>query len=401
MTGKTVVIKLGTSSILDTDSFQPKVKIMASIVESVAALRRDGHRVVLVCSGAIGIGRVRMNYNGKPKALGERQALASLGQLRLMTLWDNLFGVLGLDIAQILLTRADIADSPRYYNARTTLETLLSPQFNAIPIVNENDTVSVFEMRFGDNDSLSAITAGIINADYLFLCTDVDGLYTDNPRSNPNARRLHVVRNISDARRDASVKSLCTSFGTGGMQTKLVAAELATAAGVTTIILNGESPENIARIVKHDLVSRLDNTEEETPALNDPPHTLFLPMPQRLSANKWRILHGMHPCGILYIDSGAYERISRKESGGRLLPAGVVAVEGTWERLQAVRLVVRRVRENTVESVEVGRALANYTSIECERIKGLQRCVYAFLFNSVRKSQKFLAQQIHFTLRIK
>lgn len=163
--GKTVVIKLGTSSILSDVSLEPKIRIMASIVETVSQLRLRGHRVVLVCSGAIGVGRVRMGIKERPQELSVRQALAALGQLRLMTLWENLFGMLGIHIAQVLLTRADLADSPRYVNARATLETLLSDKFNAVPIVNENDTVSVFEMRFGDNDSLSAITAGIIDAD--------------------------------------------------------------------------------------------------------------------------------------------------------------------------------------------------------------------------------------------
>lgn len=367
--GKTVVIKLGTSSILSEKTLEPKIRIMASIVETVSRLRQNGHRVVLVCSGAIGVGRVRMNIQERPKNLGERQALAALGQLRLMSLWDSLFGVLGINIAQVLLTRADIADSPRYHNAYTTLNTLLSSDFNAVPIVNENDTVSVYEMRFGDNDSLSAITAGIINADYLFLCTDVDGLYTDNPRSNPEARRLRVLHSVDEARQAACVKTMGSSFGTGGMQTKLIAAELATAAGVATIILNGEHPENIAKVVEKGL-----NVNEGQD--DDPPHTLFLPNPFRLPARKWRILHAMHPCGTLVIDEGAYERISRKESGGRLLPAGVVGVEGNWERLQAVRLVVRKqASDGSIESKEVGRALANYTSIECERIKGLQRYV--------------------------
>ncbi|PKI83956.1 glutamate 5-kinase [Malassezia vespertilionis] len=362
--GKTVVVKLGTSSILSEDTLQPKLKTMSSIVETVRDLRNHGHKVILVCSGAIGVGRLRMNINEQPKSLGERQALASLGQLRLVSLWDNLFNVVGINVAQILLTRTDLADTRRYANARTTLETLLSPQFDAVPIVNENDTVSVYEMRFGDNDSLSAITAGLVDADYLFLCTDVDGLYTDNPRTNPSAQLLNVVHSVDEARHEASVQSMGSSFGTGGMQTKLVAAELATAAGVTTVILNGACPENMARIVD------AEDCEDGTAM---PPHTLFLPSPERLPARKWRILHAMHPSGSLVIDQGAYDRISRKESGGRLLPAGVIGVQGNWDRLQAVRLkVAKRTDDGSEAIVEIGRALVNYTSIECERIKGLQ-----------------------------
>ncbi|WFC93736.1 glutamate 5-kinase [Malassezia brasiliensis] len=370
--GKTVVIKLGTSSILSESTMQPKIRIMSSIVETVLHLRTTGHRVILVCSGAIGVGRVRMGMQERPKDLGQRQALAALGQLRLMSLWDNLFGVVGINVAQVLVTRADLADSNRYHNARTTLETLMSSTIDAVPIVNENDTVSVYEMRFGDNDSLSAITAGLVDADFLFLCTDVDGLYTDNPRVCPDARRLDIVRSVDEARRAASVKTLGSSFGTGGMQTKLIAAELATAAGVATVILNGEHPENILRIVQHGLPKSVEDGAQATAA--EPAHTMFLPSQSRLPARKWRILHAMHPVGSLIIDQGAYDRISSRDSGGRLLPAGVVGVQGNWERLQAVRLLVRRQTTDTgaPEDVEVGRALANYTSVECERIKGLQ-----------------------------
>ncbi|KAN0066020.1 Glutamate 5-kinase [Thecaphora frezii] len=405
---KTIVIKLGTSSILSETTQRPKLSILSSIVETCHALRSLGHRVVIVCSGAIGMGRLRMKLNDKPKSLGERQALAALGQLRLIALWDSLFGNVGIDVAQVLLTRNDIADRPRYQNARTTLHTLLS-SFNAIPIVNENDTVSVSELRFGDNDTLSAITAGLVDADYLFLCTDVDGLYTGNPRSDPEARRLGVVADVASARSAVSVATPGSSFGTGGMQTKLIAAELATAAGVSTVILNGSHPENILRIIQTDLDSHVASASMPVgfPSLDQPPHTLFLPKANPLPSRKWSILHALHPAGSLVIDEGAFTRIARADSGGRLLPAGVVGVEGNWERMQAVRLVVRRAVRQAKETVkgeteteaeaeakaeaatatqsngevaqqpawtfvEVGRALANYTSIESERIKGIK-----------------------------
>lgn len=386
---KTIVIKLGTSSILSEHTHQPKLSILSSLVETCHALRTAGHRVVLVCSGAIGMGRVRMGMMApsgaaaaagssasKAPELGERQALAALGQLRLIALWDSLFGQLGISVAQVLLTRNDIADRPRYLNARTTLHTLLSPRFDAIPIVNENDTVSVSELRFGDNDTLSAITAGLVEADYLFLLTDVDGLYTGNPRREPGARRLGVVRSVAEARRAVEVQTMGSRFGTGGMQTKLIAADLATAAGVATVIINGSHPENIIRVVAaaslpspatsqgqsmnkgkesetgaahEDLASstsslQISKDDIGHPALEDPPHTLFLPTPEPLTARKWSILHALHPAGTLIIDEGAYSRIRTRDSGGRLLPAGVVGVEGTWERMQALRIVVRRRR---------------------------------------------------------
>lgn len=232
--------------------------------------------------------------------------------------------------------------------------------------MNENDTVSVSELRFGDNDTLSAITAGLIDADYLFLLTDVDGLYTGNPRTDPSARRLGMVENVAKVRRLVDVSSLGSSFGTGGMMTKLIAAELATAAGVATVIINGTTPENIVKVVEVGLqdhkkssdangrmtlessISSLDLEEEKNtigwPALNDPPHTIFLPLLNPLKPGKWSILHALHPAGTIIIDQGALERILRPESGGRLLPAGVIGVEGTWERMQAVRVVARRMR---------------------------------------------------------
>lgn len=412
----TIVIKLGTSSILSESTLQPKLSILSSLVETCSALKSQGHRVVLVCSGAIGMGRARMGL-GKVNAtdIADRQALAALGQLRLIALWDTLFGELGIRVAQILLTRNDIADRPRYVNARNTLNMLLSSKFDAIPIVNENDTVSVSELRFGDNDTLSAITAGLIDADYLFLLTDVDGLYTGNPRNDPTARRLGIVENVAKIRKLVDVASQGSSFGTGGMMTKLIAAELAAAAGVATVIINGTVPSNIVKVVEkraatpaavattvldaemeddahftHMLssISSLDVDAElkaltAAPTLDDPPHTLFLPIRDPLKPRKWSILHALHPAGTVYIDEGAYERIRRPESGGRLLAAGVVGVEGVWERMQAVRLVVKRIQQpfleghtspgRGVDMMEIGRGLANYNSIDCERIRGRKR----------------------------
>lgn len=466
--GKTIVIKLGTSSILSESTHQPKLSILSSLVETCHTLRSAGHKVVLVCSGAIGMGKVRMGFSTNTSlGIGERQALAAMGQLRLIALWDTLFGELGINVAQVLLTRNDIADRPRFLNAQNTLRTLLSPRFNAIPIVNENDTVSVSELRFGDNDTLSAITAGLVDADYLFLLTDVDGLYTGNPRNDPKARRLGVVENVGKVRKIVNVTSLGSNFGTGGMMTKLIAAELATAAGVATVIINGNIPSNIVKVVEQgipiqdsttisstkkakllpdelstpDLMSSISSLDIENerdtigaPQIENPPHTIFLPVRHPLKSRKWSILHALHPAGTIIIDQGAYERISRPESGGRLLAAGVVGVEGTWERMQAVRLVVRKKLFTTEqdettqlvatttndridlvkkrlhsylrtedhqhqskslpssaiqtpqseeipdsdpiittdwELIEIGRGLANYNSIECERIKGV------------------------------
>jgi glutamate 5-kinase len=196
--GQTIVIKLGTSSIVHESTHQPRLSTLASVVETVLLLRQHGHKVILVSSGAIGVGLKQMSLPTRPKSLSGKQALAAIGQGRLIALWDSLFSRLDMTIAQILLTRGDIADRSRYLNAVNTLRELLSME--VIPIVNENDTVSVSEIKFGDNDTLSAITASMVHADYLFLLTDVDGLYTTNPRKDPNAKLIPVVNSISAIR---------------------------------------------------------------------------------------------------------------------------------------------------------------------------------------------------------
>ena len=188
-----------------------------------------------------------MNLPRRPKHLPKVQALAAIGQCKLLALWDQLFGNLGQTIAQVLLTRNDIADRTQYQNAQNTFIELLS--MGVIPIVNENDTLAVTEIKFGDNDTLSAITAGMVQADYLFLMTDVDCLYDKNPRTNPDAQAIEVVEDITQL--TADVNSAGSALGTGGMSTKIVAARLATSAGVTTVITKSSKPGNISAIIAH------------------------------------------------------------------------------------------------------------------------------------------------------
>lgn len=188
----TIVIKLGTSSLVDEKTKEPRLAIMSLIVETVVKLRRLGHNVVIVSSGSIGVGLHILGMEKRPKHLSEVQAIAAIGQSKLIGRWDSLFAHFGQSIAQILLTRNDILDWSQYRNAQNTVEELL--KMGVVPIINENDTLSVQEIKFGDNDTLSAITAGLIHADYLFLLTDVDCLYTADPRSDPDAKigRAHV-----------------------------------------------------------------------------------------------------------------------------------------------------------------------------------------------------------------
>ncbi|WWC86035.1 glutamate 5-kinase [Kwoniella dendrophila CBS 6074] len=343
----TIVIKLGTSSIVSTEyPFLPHLQLLSSIVETVVQLRSLGHRVVLCSSGAIGVGLRRMNLRGRGKGLSQKQALAAIGQGRLIALWDNLFSQLDQPIAQILLTRMDISDRTRYLNAQNTFSELL--QMGVIPIVNENDTVSVTEIKFGDNDTLSAISSAIVHADYLFLLTDVECLYTDNPRNNPDAKPVRIVRDIEKVKQEVSTATLGTSLGTGGMSTKLIAAELATAAGTTTVIMHSANVKDIFGVIEKGAGPSRDISE--TPHLEEGPLcTRFLRRERALKDRKWWIAHGLHSAGIITIDEGAYRAIQRKESGGRLLPAGVIKVEGPFASHQAVKIIVRRKkRDHTV-----------------------------------------------------
>ncbi|KZT74026.1 glutamate 5-kinase [Daedalea quercina L-15889] len=368
----TIVIKLGTSSIVHEKTHQPLLSTLSAVVETVVHLREQGHKVVLVSSGAIGVGLKRMDMPHRPKGLSGKQALAAIGQGRLIALWDNLFGQLEQPIAQVLLTRGDISDRTRYLNAVNTFKELLS--MGVVPIVNENDTVSVSEIKFGDNDTLSAITASMIHADYLFLLTDVDGLYTANPRKDPDAKLLHVVSSVASIRSQVSTSTLGSSLGTGGMETKLIAADIATAAGVTTIITSSKDPESIFKIIEYNnalrsgsstparsqsgrsspisslpTVQALPTSDSRTPSGSDvsvglvrPPHTVFKSSPAPLRDLKSWTSHTLHPSGSVIVDHGAHAVLSRRESGGRLLPAGVLGVRGAFASGQAVRIVVRK-----------------------------------------------------------
>lgn len=317
-----------------------------------------------------------------------------------MSLWDSLFNHMRQPVAQILLTRNDIADSTQYVNAQNTLSELL--KMGVVPIVNENDTLAVAEIKFGDNDTLSAITAAMVNADYLFLMTDVDCLYDKNPRTNPDASPLPVISDISTLSADVSTSG--SSLGTGGMSTKIVAARLATSAGVTTIITRSSRPGNIVEIVKYtESLTRfppahLDgNASPAIPRDSTPPfplHTRFIPSPNPIRSRSFWLLHSLIPHGTIYIDSGALLALS---NGAGLLPAGVLGLEGSFAQQESVRLVLipnpHRSSHSKTWSLdgdftyhslgmaaggkgsvgeEVGRALVNYSSSEVARIRGVR-----------------------------
>lgn len=321
-----------------------------------------------------------MKLDKRPKHLPQVQALAAIGQCRLMRIWEDLFSLVEQPIAQILLTRNDIADRTQYLNAQNTLHELFN--MRVIPIVNENDTLSVTEIKFGDNDTLSAITAGMVQADYLFLMTDVDCLYDKNPRKFPDAKPIEIVVDIADL--EADVSSAGSALGTGGMSTKIVAARLATAAGVTTVITRSSEPGNVSKIVDYAeaLRSQTDTNGEDprstafqsgkgdiqplpeslarlaltsqlvaakssgtsTPTLinedlhiSAPLHTRFLPDTHPIRDRHFWILNGLSPHGSIFVDEGAHVALAGKAG---LLPVGIVSVEGNFAQQEAVRIFV-------------------------------------------------------------
>ncbi|RMZ78824.1 hypothetical protein DV738_g3593, partial [Chaetothyriales sp. CBS 135597] len=393
----TIVIKIGTSSIVDEVSHEPILSVLSLIVETAIKLRRDGHRVVLVSSGAIGVGLQRMKMAKRPKHLAQIQALAAIGQCKLMSIWDDLFAHMNQPVAQILLTRNDIADRSQYINATNTLREVLS--LGVIPIVNENDTLAVSEIKFGDNDTLSAITAAMVHADCLFLMTDVDCLYDKNPRKFPEAKPVLVVDNIDDLEVDTS--SAGSALGTGGMATKITAARLATSAGTSTIITRSSNPGNITEIIRF-LYPPADQTPSTlkprtTNDIHDkdttsrsatssparaPLHTLFTPSPNPIRTRAFWIMHALSPLGTVYIDRGAANALF-PPARSSLLPSGIVSVSGQFAQQECVRLVVVDRDTNSAQLVngssssslkgeEIGRAVVNYSSIEISRIKGLR-----------------------------
>eukprot|EP00198_Chlamydomonas_reinhardtii_P002227 XP_001691563.1 glutamate 5-kinase [Chlamydomonas reinhardtii] len=238
------VVKVGTTSLMRPEHQTVNLSSLAKLCEAVRDLRSQGHHVIIVTSGAVGVGAQHLSLPG-PEPLRKR-ALAAVGQVQLIKYYEDFLGALGLKCAQLLLTLDNLANRSQYLNARTTFTELLA--YGVVPIVNENDTVAVQELRFGDNDTLSAQVAALVQADWLFLLTDVDCLYTANPKDDPNATPIYEVEDISRLTADTSTRG--TQWGTGGMATKLTAGRIATAAGCTMVICNSTAPENIVRIAQ-------------------------------------------------------------------------------------------------------------------------------------------------------
>ncbi|MGH8001326.1 MAG: glutamate 5-kinase [Brasilonema sp.] len=340
---KTIVVKIGTSSLTQPETGQLALSTIATLAETLSHLREQDHKVILVSSGAVGVGCGRLGLTERPKAIALKQAVAAVGQGRLIRVYDDLFTTLQQPIAQVLLTRSDLVQRSRYLNVYNTFRELL--ELGVIPVVNENDTVAVEELKFGDNDTLSALVASLVEADWLFLLTDVDRLYSADPRSVPDAQPIALVSNIKELTElQIQTGTQGSQWGTGGMATKISAARIAIAAGVRTVITEGRYPRNIEKILQGETIG-----------------THFEPQPEPTSARKRWIAYGLIPAGKLYLDEGAVLAISG--SGKSLLAAGIIAVEGEFDTQEAVQLCDK-------DGHEIARGLVNYSSTELQKISG-------------------------------
>ena len=337
---KTLVVKIGTSSLTRPDTGHLALATIGRLVETLCQLQRQGHQVILVSSGAVGVGCARLGIVQRPKTIALKQAVAAVGQGRLMRVYDDFFSELTQPIAQVLLTRSDLAQRSRYVNSYRTFRQLM--QLGVIPIVNENDTVAIDELKFGDNDTLSALVASLVGADYLFLLTDVDQLYSADPRQDPEAQPISRVHHIDQL--TAKVGDAGSSWGTGGMSTKIEAARIATAAGTHTVITQGQTPENLLKILA-----------------GEPIGTLFEAIKARSTARKRWIAGNLIPAGRVYLDEGATAAI--RSSGKSLLPAGITEVEGEFGEQDAVLVCDRHGKE-------IARGLVNYRDEDLRKICG-------------------------------
>lgn len=311
-----VVVKLGTS-VLTAGAQHLDRAHMVELVRQCALLQKAGHKLIVVTSGAVAAGRELLGFPDLPADLPHKQMLAAIGQGQLVHLWQHLFGLYGLNVGQMLLTRADLEDRERFLNARDTLGTLLS--HGVIPLINENDAVATNEIKVGDNDNLSARVAILAKAELLMLLTDQPGLFTADPRANPDAELIQEVKTI-DATLHRLAGGSVSGLGTGGMATKLQAADVARRAGITVVIASGQGPDVIRRLVQGERVGTRFS------AIDDP-----------LENRKQWILAGPPPVGQLHLDAGAVNALLSK--GASLLPKGVKAVVGQFERGDAVKLL--------------------------------------------------------------
>ncbi len=341
-----LVIKVGTS-VLTAGSDRLNRPFMVDLARQVATLRAQGTQVLIVSSGAIAAGWERLGFPPHQKRkndyLAFKQVLAAVGQSRLMHLYEQLFDLYGVNVAQALLTRYDLNDRRRYLNARNTLLHCLAR--GIVPIINENDAVATHEIRVGDNDTLSALVANVIDADLLLILTDIAGLYSTDPRQNPDAVLIETVTRIDEQIWHMAGDS-GTHRGTGGMRTKLYAADLATRSGTAVVVTSGSQPDVILRVAGGERLG-----------------TYFATSNTHLESRKRWLLSETVLHSRVIVDAGAVRALTHQ--GKSLLPAGVVAVEGNFDRGQTIRIY-------DPDGQEIARGLTHYSAADLLLIKGLR-----------------------------
>ena len=335
-----IVIKVGSAVLSNRDGL--RVGVIDHLADQIEAVLGRGHEVVLVTSGAIAAGRARLGRHGA--SMAERQAAAATGQIELMRQWAKAFEVRGRTIAQLLLTHQDVAERPRRLNAVHTIRALMAA--NALPVVNENDTVAVEEIRMGDNDVLSSLVADMIQAELLIILSDVEGVLTGDPRKRADARLIPLITD-PEAEMRGLVAESAGPLGSGGMATKLQAARQAARAGISVIIAPGCEPDAI--------VAATDPVREIG--------TLVMPAPKRMRSRKHWIAFALRPVGALALDRGAAEALRNR--GRSLLASGVREVRGNFRSGDCVSLL-------DDDDVEFGRGLVNYPAADVLRLKGKQ-----------------------------
>lgn len=338
-----IIVKLGTSTLTAGTSCLSPPHIL-ELVRQMAQLHRDGCQVVLVSSGAMAAGLERLDFPKFPKEIPAKQMLAAVGQPRLMALYEQLFELYSIFVAQVLVTRADLNDRRRYLNARNTLEALLAQR--VIPVVNENDTVTSEEIRVGDNDNLSALVANLIEADLLVLLTDQPGFYRTDPRLDPSAEMIdEISESIIPEEVWNGAGDAVNELGTGGMHTKLQAADLARRSGTTVVIAAGDEKDVLIRLAGGESLG-----------------TRFTSVSTTLEGRKRYILAGSDALGALVVDAGAAKALRQ---GGSLLPVGISSLQGQFDRGDTVRVL-------NPMGAEIARGLVNYRAGDLERILGQQ-----------------------------
>jgi glutamate 5-kinase len=333
-----IVVKVG-SSLVTNEGRGLDEQAIGEWCRQLSALVREGRELIMVSSGAIAEGMKRLGWQQRPKALNELQAAAAVGQMGLAQMYETQLRHNGLGSAQVLLTHADLADRERYLNARSTLLTLLS--HGVLPVINENDTVVNDEIKFGDNDTLGALVANLVEADALIILTDQKGLYSADPRVDPSATFVHTAR-AGDAQLEAMAGGAGSSIGKGGMITKILAAKRAAGSGASTVIAWGRETNVLLRLAKGEAIGTL----------------LVAPTQKQQARKQWMADH-LQLRGSITVDKGAVDKV-RKE-GKSLLPIGMVAVEGEFSRGEVIAIL-------DPQGLEIARGLANYASAEARLI---------------------------------